>query len=149
MNKFQFQFETLQRLREAARDERHGNLAEALRAEEILSERMHEVNTEVDEFTSQFKLPETGPIQVDHILERQRYELLLRSELKNLEAQREQVEAEIVNRREALTEADRHVRVLEKLRERQEKKHRQEQMRIEQRELDEVAGQRWWREAAP
>lgn len=149
MNKFQFQFETLQRLREAARDERRGHLAEALRAEEILLERMREVNTEVEEFTSQFRLPETGPIQVDQILEGQRYELLLRGELKTLEAQQEQVEAEISNRREALTEADRHVRVLEKLRERQEKKHRQEQMRREQRELDEIAGQRWWREAAP
>lgn len=146
MNKFQFQFETLKRLREAARDERRGHLAEALRAEEILSERMREINTQVEAFTSQFKLPKSGVIHVDHILEGQRYELLLRSELKTLEAQQEQVEAEITNRREALTEADRDVRVLEKLSERQEKSHRQEQLRREQRDLDEVASQRWWRE---
>lgn len=148
MNKFQFQFETLKRLREAARDERRGHLAEALRAEEILSERMREINTQVEAFASQFKLPKSGVLHVDHILEGQRYELLLRSELKTLEAQQEQVEAEITNRREALTEADREVRVLEKLSERQEKSHRQEQMRREQRDLDEVASQRWWREAA-
>ena len=148
MSKFQFQFETLQRLREAARDDRRAHLAEALRADEILLERMQEVAAEVEEFAAQYSLPQEGAIYVDRILEAQRYELLLRGELQSLAAQRAQVETEINVRRNALTEADRQVRVLEKLSERQEKQHRQEQQRLDQRELDEVAGQRWWREAA-
>jgi len=148
MSKFTFQFETLQRLREAARDERRAHLAEALRADEILLDRMKEVTTEVDEFSAQYALPKEGAIHVDRIMEAQRYELLLRAELQSLQAQRVQVEAEINVRREALTEADRHVRVLEKLCERQEQQHRLEQQRLEQRALDEVASQQWWREAA-
>jgi len=148
MKKFKFQLETLLRLRESARDERRGVLAEALRAGEVLSQRMEEVATEIKEFTSRYALPAEGILHVDRILEGQRYELLLRAELQNMTAQQKQVEAEITVRREALTEADRGVRVLEKLRERQEKKHRYETMRIEQRTLDEAASQRWWRGVA-
>ncbi len=148
MKQFTFQLTTLLRLRESARDGRRGFLAEALRAEEILSQRMGDLTTEINDFSSQYALPTEGLLQVDHILEAQRYELLLRAELQNVAAQREQVEQEIATRREALTEADRNVRVLEKLRERQAKKHRYEEMRQEQRELDEVASQQWWREVA-
>ena len=148
MTKFQFQLETLLRMRESARDERRGILAEALHAERILSDHIGQVADEIQDFVAHNALPAQGMIQVDRILEAQRYELLLRAALQNVTAQREQIETEITVRREALTEADRNVRVLEKLRERQQQKHRQDQMRLEQRQLDEIASQRWWREAA-
>jgi flagellar export protein FliJ len=53
------------------------------------------------------------------------------------------------HRRVALAEANREVRVLEKLRDRQHERHRQEENRQEIKELDEVAGRRAVREEAP
>jgi flagellar export protein FliJ len=56
------------------------------------------------------------------------------------------VGAEIERRREVLVEADRDVRVLEKLREKQTERHRYEENRREIRQLDEVAQLRATRE---
>ena len=57
-----------------------------------------------------------------------------------------QLNEEIERRRAALVEADREVRVLEKLRERKWSEHQTAELRHELRQLDEVAVQRWQRE---
>ncbi len=53
---------------------------------------------------------------------------------------------EIERRRQALVEADREVRVLEKLRERQAEQHRREEDLQEAKRLDEVAAQQAFRQ---
>jgi len=77
---------------------------------------------------------------VDRILQTHRYEAILKGTLAQLAAQEKQVAAEVERRRQALTEADRQVRVLEKLKERQRDEHQRGQQRQEMKQMDEIAG---------
>ena len=72
----------------------------------------------------------------------QRYEVTLRAYEKQALEQRKRVAAEIERRREALLAANRDVRVLEKLREHQLQRHRDDENRRDIKRLDEIAGQR-------
>lgn len=148
MNVFRFRLTTLLKLREAARDERRGRLAEAHRAEDIVVNRIREIDAELAE---QRRIPVTATvpgkrINLDSLLEAERYEMLLRAERHGAERQRVDIVEEIERRRQALIAADREVRILERLRERQEEQFDAEQNRRDIRMLDEVASRRSSRE---
>ncbi len=68
--------------------------------------------------------------------------MLLAAQQKHLAQQRQAVAQEIQRRRQLLIEADRDVRILEKLEQRQRQRHRDEENREEVKELDEVAQRR-------
>ena len=147
MAKFKFRLATLLRLREATRDERRAELAEAYRADDLLQDHLDRVGRELSRLQAQCrKVAGPGTVNVDRLVEAQRYEVTLRAQQSQLAGQREAVRAEIDRRRQALLAADRDVRLLEKLREKQAQRHRQEENRREIKELDEVAGQRTTRE---
>lgn len=147
MAKFKFRLATLLRLREAARDQRRAELAEAYRADSLLREHLDRVGQELSWLrTACRKVAGPGTVDVDRLVEAQRYELTLRAHQKRLVGQREAVAAEIERRQQALVDANRDVRVLEKLRQKQIQRHRQEENRREIRQLDEIAGQRAARE---
>lgn len=141
MPKFQFRLATLLRLREAVREERQIALADAYRADDVLRQRQQEM---VDELAglkgSCREASAPGRVDIDRLLEAQRYELLIRAATHQLGQQRQQLGVEIDNRREAVVQANRAVRVLEKLRERQSERHRDEDARRDMKLLDEVAG---------
>ena len=147
MAKFRFRLATLLRLREAARDDRRAQLAEAYRADEIIARQEQGLAAELielEEQTRQAAAP--GHLDVDRLLEVRRYDLIVRSQQQHVRQQRQAVQAEIERRREALVDADRRVRVLEKLRQKQSERHRQEETRQEIKQLDETASRRSVRE---
>jgi flagellar protein FliJ len=147
MSRFKFRLATLLRLREAARDERRAELAEAYRVDDVLQQRLEGVGDELDclrELCRRCAGP--GAVDVDRLVESQRYELSLKSQQRELQMQRQSVTAEIERRRLALVEANREVRVLENLREKQAARDRQEQNRREIKQLDEVSQRRVARE---
>jgi flagellar protein FliJ len=147
MAKFKFRLATLLRLREAARDERRAELAEAYRVDDMLQQRLREVAGELDSLREQCRQAAgPGTVDVDRLVEAQRYELALIGHQRHLQQQREGVTAEIERRRAALVEANRDVRVLEKLRDKQSLRYQQEENRQEIKRLDEVAQQRAARE---
>jgi flagellar FliJ protein len=76
---------------------------------------------------------------ISGLLASHRYELVLKSRAMQLAEQIVQVQGEVERRRLALVEADRQVRVLEKLRERRRVEHAAGEARLEQRQLDEQA----------
>ena len=82
-----------------------------------------------------------GAVNVDQLVEAQRYELVAQAQQQRVADQRQAVAAEIERRRQSLVEADREVRVLEKLRQRQTEQHRAAEELREARRLDEVAVQ--------
>ena len=82
-----------------------------------------------------------GPVNVDRLLDSGRYEMMLKAERHAADEQRQAVVAEIDRRRQALVEADREVKSLEKLREQQMLRHRTEEARREMKRLDETAVQ--------
>jgi flagellar export protein FliJ len=147
MAKFRFRLDTLRRLREAARDGRRAALAEAYRAEELLREQQEHLGRELERLAAESRAAASpGRIDVDRLLDARRYELVLRAHQKQLAAQQENVAEEVERRRQALVEADREVRVLESLREKHLRRHREEEARRETKELDEAAAVRAARE---
>jgi len=140
MNTFRFRLETLLRLRLAERDQRRTELAKALRAEELLrgEERALE-GRQIEAAARSRQLKSPGAANVDALLETHRYEVVLTAQRRQLKQQIAQVEAETERRRQALVEADRQLRVLEKLRERQAAAWKKENERQEVKQLDELA----------
>lgn len=145
--KFNFRLKTLLRIRESTRDERRLQLAQAYEAEEIILREKREVETTLEQLRAASRAAvEPGEINVDHIMESQRFELVLRAQRDYAQKQHQLVQEEIERRRQVLVEANREVRVLELLREKLVARHRDEEARADIRRLDEVAQQRACRE---
>lgn len=147
MSKFKFRLETLLRLRDTARDERRAQLAKAYQAEEILSRQRQQLDDDLNELSDHNRLAAApGQLNVDRLLDARRYELVLKSQQLHVDQQQQALETEIERRRQMLVEANRQVRVLEQLREKQLERHRREENRQEIKQLDEVAAMQSTRE---
>jgi flagellar protein FliJ len=140
---FTFRFATLLKLREAARDARQAELNEALQAEEAVREHIDEAAREIVALRDYTRQVSAGQrLNVDQLIASQRYELVLRAQQRHWEQQLEKVRAEIERRQQALVEASREVRVMEKLRERLRERFQQEEDRRLMMEIDEIAQRR-------
>lgn len=140
MATFRYRLATLLRLRESTRDEKRAQLAEAYRAAEVLDGNLREVDQEMAAIRQMSEAAaRPGVIDIDSKLQTHRYVLLLRAQRAMIEKQREQVAQEIERRRLILVEADRQVRVLEKLRETKLREHLQREDARDMRLMDELA----------
>lgn len=142
MATFHFRLATLLRLREADRDERRAQLADAQQAEAIVAARVREIDREIGliRLLGQ-RATAPGKVDVDQLLDMQRYDAQLKLERIAAEDQRGKIAQEVERRLERAIAADREVRILEKLRETQFAKHRSEEEKVEQKRFDELAGQ--------
>jgi flagellar FliJ protein len=139
MSAFRFRLENLLRLRTAERDQRRSDLSKALAAEAVLREHRRALEAEFAENEAFLrKLAEPGAGNVDAMMHGHRYEALLKARSARLEAQQAQVAAEVERRRQLLVEADRQVRILEKLRERKRFDHQRREDKREVQRLDEA-----------
>jgi flagellar FliJ protein len=142
MAEFKFRLATYLRLRETIRDERRSHLAQAYRAEALIQSEQARLDEESAAVGAKIRgAAGPGLVNVDGLLDAQRYQMILRAQSQHLAVQREQVAAEIQRRHQALVEANRDVQVLEKLRARQQEQYRYEENRREIAHLDEI-GQR-------
>ena len=149
MPRFVFRLATLMKLRCTERDERRVRLAEAHAAEMVLAERIAQFEAQLQEVSRRYQSAASpGALDVDRLLDAQRFEAMLQAEKLHVEGQRETIRTEVEKRREALVVADREVRALEKLREAQHERFRQQQNRDEIKQLDEVASRMGVREDA-
>lgn len=141
MAQFQFRLATLLRLREVARDERRTQLAEAQRLIDQLQVRQREIDMLLSD-AQRLQAPPAGTLDVDRLLNATRYELVLRAEQRALELQEASLASEAERRREALVAANRDVRSLELLREKQQERHLHDEEERARKELDEIAVRR-------
>lgn len=145
MSNFKFRLQTVLRLRQAVRDERRAELGRAQRAAEVLREQQERIAAEAIEnqnATRQMmtrQASSSSGVSVDGLLNAHRHALLLKAQSAQLTQQQNQIAAEIAKRQQALVEADRDVRVLEKLQEKGQVEHDLRELALEQRELDEIA----------
>ena len=147
MPRYEFRLATLRRLREIRRDELRGRLAEAYEAVHIVDERMAQLEQEQRHLLeARRRLLLGGRPDVNQLLAAQRYELNLAAQRQTLAGQREQLVAEAETRRLAVVEADRDVRTLDKLDEKQRRAFDQERQAAEVKILDEAAQRKWHRE---
>ena len=120
MSRFTFRLQTLRRLREIHRDEQRGRLATAYEAERILTEQREGVAAESAALgNSRRQMMQRGVLDVTQLLTAQRYQLALEAQIRTLADQAARLAEEVERRRQALVEADREVRILDKLEERQ------------------------------
>ncbi len=145
MSNFRFRLQTVLRLRTVARDERRAELGRAQRAAEVLREQQAKIASEISENQDDTRsmmikqANSTSGMNVDRLLNANRQLLMLRAQSAQLTQQQKQIALEIAKRQAALVEADRDVRVLEKLQEKGQQEHELRELAIEQRELDEIA----------
>jgi flagellar FliJ protein len=140
MAKFQFRLATLQKLRELHRDELRAKLAEAVRANQILEEQLSQVAAEIESLQAMRReVVQSSLVEVDPLLQAQRYHGVLLAQQATMHEQSRLLLAEIERRRQSVVEADRQVKVLEKLHERKLEEYRRGEMRSEMKVLDEVA----------
>ncbi|MEM6330039.1 MAG: flagellar FliJ family protein [Planctomycetota bacterium] len=126
-----FQLETVRRVRQSRRDELRGELAdEAARVEAELAATQQRLSADV----------RSPSFDVGRVLESQRYELLLKSQLSDLQKKGELVEQEVDRRRQAVVGAEQDVKALDLLEDRQRQRHTLQEARREQAEMDEIAG---------
>ncbi len=143
MAKYRFRLQTLQKLRELHRDELQGRLAEALRAEEIVRNQIKAVHTEIVEAQAAQRAQLQSPItNMNSLLSMQRYQAVLRTQLTTLGNQSQVLAAEAEKRRQAVVEADKQVRLLERLHDRQLAAHRYQEQLAETKLMDEIASTR-------
>jgi flagellar FliJ protein len=142
MARFQFRLATLLRLRELTRDERRTQLAEVLRLLDQVQARRAAIDALLDS-TQKLQAAPPGIVDVDRLLNATRYELVLRSELRQLELQETTLTTEIDKRRQALVAADREVRSLELLRDTQQQRYLAAEEMRSQKDLDEIAVRRY------
>src|SRR5579872_5901563 len=134
MRRFQFRLASVTRLREAVRDQRRAQLADALSVLNALEEKIRGVDHDLHEARRLHTAP-PGPVNVDRLLNGERYELVLLHEKHSLAAQMAKVAAEVAKRHEALVLADKDVKALEKLRASQHEEWRQQSEREAMREM--------------
>jgi flagellar protein FliJ len=135
-----FRLASLLRLRLVNRDELRTALAEVCRVDDLLRERRGRVAAELDALRdARRQVVAPGPVDLDRLAEYADYETALAGQQANLNRQQDRISQELHRCREALLEADREVRVLEKLRDTQAERYRQEQQRQEAKRLDEIA----------
>lgn len=140
MAKYRFRLNTLRKLRAAQRDELRRKLAEAQQAVAMLQEQQLAVEEEIVALHPAQRITTQGTTtDVNRLLETHRYQAVLRAQQNVLQHQAQLLAEEVERRRERVIEADRQVRVLDKLDERKLREHKQATMRAEVKELDEIA----------
>jgi flagellar protein FliJ len=143
MSKYRFRLETLEKLRIAERDQRRAALADGYRAEQILVDQRMALAAESAALRESQRTALASPyMNINQIVEAQRYDSVLYAQQNLLKEQAGRLAVEVERRRLAVVEADRAVRVLDKLDERRRDEHRKEQERAEHRQLDEIASTR-------
>ena len=147
MARFIFRLAALLRLRESRRDECRAALAEAYRVDEVLAKQLDGLNRELDALREFCRLTVSSrTIDVRPAGRGPALRTGGAAQQRHVAQQRQTVAAEIEVRRQALVEADREVRVLEKLRRRQAEQHRRQEDLREVKRLDEVATQQTFRQ---
>lgn len=140
MTQYRFRLATLSKLRVQERDQRRIEHGQALEAERILSARQEALIAELEAMQNLLRAEaNAGVVDVDKLQGIQRYRLLLQAQLAALRQQKEQVALEVERRRLALVDADRQVKTLEKLRDRQLSLHERALEEVERKEFDEAA----------
>jgi len=140
---YRFRLKPLQKIRENVRRERQAELAKALAAEAVVREKIESIVHDIAGTKEQGrKCSQEGRINVDVLVGLRRHEAWLLAQKQEAEQKLEQVLAEVERRRLAVVEADKEVKILEKLHEKYKDNYDAEQSAKEVVEFDEIASQR-------
>ena len=149
MSIFKFRLQGLLRLRESQRDEARLLLADLLRQDALLIDDRAALDGATASARTELGTTAPGPIDLRRHRDLQSYESALRNRRQSIDGQRRVLEPQIAERRQALAAAQRELRLLEQLAEREAAEHRAAVERAAQREVDELFAARLRPEAGP
>jgi flagellar export protein FliJ len=138
MARFEFRLKALLAFREATRAERRIDLAAAQGDQSELASQRATLQRQLNDERKRLRVS-SGQVDVAAMQAAHRFESILRSQLHELSKRDRAVALEVDRLTQAVVEADREVRSLEKLREKQLEQFREREARLEAKRLDEVA----------
>jgi flagellar protein FliJ len=144
MKNFRFRLQSLTNLRERQRDQAAESLQLARQALRKLEEQISSLNGEIDQQIELQNQANQGAVQIQKLLESQRYQMQLSFQIQGLREKMDLIEQESRRRQSALIEREKAVRVLERLSDSQRLQWQNEQDKRQQHQLDEWAGYRHW-----
>ena len=141
---FTFRLEPLISIRNNVLKECQAELAKAYHARSILEEALTEVEHQMAEgvsiVRSQTQAGQT--VNVNDLLGFRRQEMFLQAQQNDLRQKIHIVDEEINRRRAAVAEANKELKVVEKLKEKRYEKYQEEENKAETKYMDEIAGHR-------
>lgn len=131
-------------MRERDRDDAAEALRQALRAKQILEGQVSEIDAERTQQNELRKTSAAGSVDFQKIIDAQRYQMFLDSQVAELQGQIALIEQECQRRRMKLVKCEQAVRSLEKLEEHQRTEWNAQQASNEQNTLDQWSSFRYW-----
>lgn len=147
MADFQFRLQSIEKLRIRNRDTAAEALRQAHEAKRHLCDQIDQLRAEILEQTTLQGQAASGLVQTQRVLESQRYQLHLQSQIKMIQDKGALIEQECQRRQQTLIERETEVRAMEKLRDKQLEQWQQLQSTRAQNRLDEWSGYRYWAES--
>lgn len=139
MARFVFSLESVLKYRRSRRDLCRQLLARVLADDGALAEREAELSSRRESQLDEIRAVDRGaPLDIDRSIAHRAHAGMLQAELRLLARQRELLAGQIALCRQALVEADRAVKALEKIRDRRATEHFAEQERRANREMEDA-----------
>ncbi|QDU62583.1 Flagellar FliJ protein [Planctomycetes bacterium Pan216] len=140
MKRFQFRLARVQRLRERTLQERQVELAEVIEHQQKIEAEISRLDSDrTGEKDSLRDYLGQGTISIDHVIQSHLYDGSLRNAKRQLESHLEQVRRLVDFRRARVLDAEKDVKVLEKLGEKARQRYDADVSREDQQLLDELA----------
>ncbi len=140
---FTFRLEPLISIRDNVLKEKQAELAKAYEARRIAEEKRLEVERNIED-NQRFgrEMLRSGTINIDFLLGVRRHEAFLAAQFDEVRRHIALIEEEIEKRRAAVAEANKELKIIEKLKEKKREKYRAEENRKETIQMDEIAERR-------
>ena len=141
---FRFRLDPLITLRDNKLKERQRELAQAYNARRILEEHLQEIDRQLEEgiVAMRSTMQPGQTVNVESLLGFRRQEMFLRANQDDLMQKIKMVDEEIELRRTKVVEANKELKIIEKLKEKRYEKYLDEENKAEMKMMDEIAGNR-------
>ena len=139
MARFNFRLNSVLNYRKTLRQQAQRNLADAYQQQQQANEELQAAQLEIDQLVNQMRdSAKQKQLDLDFALGGQRHHAKLKADMKKVADKLEQAGTEVERCRQDLIEADRDVKALEKLHDRQLADHRQQTAKHEAAEIDDI-----------
>lgn len=144
MNHFHFRLQTITKLRLRQRDAAAESFRQAVEARNHLHQQTEKLQVEIAQQTSLQSQVTSGTIQTQRVLESQRYQLHLLSQINLIGEKIALIDQECQRRQQTLIQRETEVQALERLKETQYAQWQQLQTSQQQQAIDQWAGFQHW-----
>ena len=142
---FKFRLEPLITIRDNKLKERQRELAKAYEARRIVVEAQQKIEQELEEGQQSVReMSQSETIDVNFLLAFQRHKAYRLLQLEKIQGDLKQIDEEIARRRAAMIDANKDLKIVEKLKEKRYDKYLEEENNAETKVMDEISARTAW-----